>query len=180
MPLSCAWQAACSFRPVVTSLVGVARAFQCQWLFALLQAEALGRIQDFMQWLTQLCCDSLYPGAAHARCHFAIHCLQVVLLCYKDDRWLHLPMHSSCGNIGSSSRNKGVQKKFRQDPEMLQHMSNADQASSQLHFDPLTPCIRSSESFVQVQSPVCFVPCFTVPQLFTVHVATTMQYVLVC
>ena len=143
----------------------------CQWgsRIIVLQVEALGRIQDFMQWLTQLCCDSLYPGAAHARCHFAIHCLQVVLLCYKDDGWLHHPMHATGSSKGCSTRNLEVQKKFRQDPEMMQQMTNGDKASAQLQFDPLAPCIRSSESFVRVRAPRMLPFCFAVLLLCVVY-----------
>lgn len=124
-----------------------------------LQAEALGRMQSFMQWLTQLCCDSLYPGAAHARCHFAIHCLQVVLLAYQDDNWLQNPMHTSSmhtspSSAGSKAKNTGVQKKFRKDPEMLQQLPHGEGNSALQHSDPLASCIRSSESFVQVSGPI--------------------------
>lgn len=119
----------------------------------MLQADALARMQSFMQWMTQLCCDSLFPGAAHARCHFAIHCLQVVLLAYQDDNWVHNPMHTSYSSTNGEAQSARVQKKFRNDPAMLQLLPNGDADSTLLHFDPLASCIRSSEAFVQVTSP---------------------------
>lgn len=111
------------------------------------------RMHAFMQWLTQMCCDSLHPGVAHARCHFAIHCLQVVLMAYAHDRWIHAEHNGSSisnGNAESKTRTVRVQKKYRKGPEWLQDPSAGNSNNSLPPFDPLAACIRRSESFVQV------------------------------
>ena len=127
-----------------------------------LQTKAIRRMQTFMQWLTQLCCDNLHPGVAHARCHFAIHCLQVVLMAYADDRWLHGEHNGtqmSNGNSDICTRTSRVQKKFRKGPEWLQDPASGNSKDSLLSFDPLAACIRRSESFVQVLHLTAPLPC---------------------
>jgi hypothetical protein len=108
-------------------------------------------MQSFMQWLTQLCCDSLYPGAAHARCHFALHMLHIVLRAFKNDNLGHdTAMHRSCNSTGSKlSRGDGVQKKFRRDPGMPQQTPPCHENGPLKNFDPLAPCLQGSEGFVQ-------------------------------
>jgi len=57
-----------------------------------MQAEEQQRLEVFLQWLTRHLSDSLYAGAPHARRHFALRGLHIVLSAFQHDHWLAQPL----------------------------------------------------------------------------------------
>lgn len=89
------------------------------------QAAAQERLEAFLQWLTRHLCDSLYAGAPHARRHFAVRGLHIVLAAFQHDGWLARPLHGADGGDGDGALRAALQQRHRRDTDALRQLDTA-------------------------------------------------------
>ena len=114
-----------------------------------MQAEEQQRLEVFLQWLTRHLSDSLYVGAPHARRHFALRGLHIVLSAFQHDHWLAQPLDGGSGAAGEAALRVALRRHGR-DTDALRQLDTAAAVSAR-RFQPFAPEIHSA-GLVQVRS----------------------------
>eukprot|EP00892_Ulva_mutabilis_P007743 jgi/Ulvmu1/5340/UM022_0134.1 len=110
-------------------------------------AAEQARLQTFLQWLMQHLCDSLYAGAPHARRHFALRGLHILLAAFQHDRWLARPL-SGDGRTDDGALRAALHERHKRDTDALRQLDTAATVSAR-RFQPFVPEIHSA-GLVQV------------------------------